>query len=97
MCISDRANRELAEGLERLKITFYRLDIAQPYKDANAALSADREKLYLTGKKQLQPRPVKGHKPLKDIASLPLEDWCITVSVSYTHLDVYKRQIQYTQ
>ena len=38
-----KANRELAEGLERLKITFYRLDIAQPYKDANEALSADRD------------------------------------------------------
>lgn len=38
-----KANRELAEGLERLKITFYRLDIAQPYKDANEALNADRD------------------------------------------------------
>ena len=38
-----KANRELAEGLERLKITFYRLDIAKPYKDANEALNADRE------------------------------------------------------
>lgn len=37
-----KANRELTEGLERLKITFYRLDIAQPYKDANEALNADR-------------------------------------------------------
>lgn len=38
-----KANRELTEGLERLKITFYRVDIAQPYKDANEALNADRE------------------------------------------------------
>lgn len=38
-----KANRELAEGLERLKIPFYRLDIAQPYKDANEALNADRD------------------------------------------------------
>lgn len=38
-----KANRELTEGLERLKIPFYRLDIAQPYKDANEALNADRE------------------------------------------------------
>jgi len=37
-----KANRELAEGLERLQIPFYRLDIAQPYKDANEALNADR-------------------------------------------------------
>lgn len=38
-----KANRELAEGLERLRIPFYRLDIAQPYKDANEALNADRD------------------------------------------------------
>ena len=38
-----KANRELTEGLERLRIPFYRLDIAQPYKDANEALNADRE------------------------------------------------------
>ena len=38
-----KANRELTEGLERLKIPFYRIDIAQPYKDANEALNADRE------------------------------------------------------
>lgn len=38
-----KANRELAEGLERLKIPFYRIDIAQPYKDANEALNADRD------------------------------------------------------
>lgn len=38
-----KANRELAEGLERLRIPFYRIDIAQPYKDANEALNADRE------------------------------------------------------
>lgn len=37
-----KANRELTEGLERLNIPFYRLDIAQPYKDANEALNADR-------------------------------------------------------
>lgn len=38
-----KANRELTEGLERLKIPFYRIDIAKPYKDANEALTADRE------------------------------------------------------
>jgi len=38
-----RANKELTEGLERLKIPFYKIDIAQPYKDANEALNRDRE------------------------------------------------------
>lgn len=38
-----KANRELTAGLERLRIPFYRLDIAQPYKDANEALNADRD------------------------------------------------------
>ena len=38
-----KANRELTEGLERLKIAFYRVDIAKPYKDANEALNADRD------------------------------------------------------
>lgn len=38
-----KANRELAEGLERLRIPFYRLDISKPYKDANEALNADRD------------------------------------------------------
>lgn len=38
-----KTNRELTEGLERLKIPFYRIDIAQPYKDANEALNADRD------------------------------------------------------
>ena len=33
----------LTEGLGKLRITFYKLDIAQPYKDANEALNADRE------------------------------------------------------
>lgn len=37
-----KANKELTEGLERLKIPFYRVDVAQPYKDANEALTADR-------------------------------------------------------
>ncbi len=38
-----RANAELTEGLERLKIPFYVVDIAQPYKDANEALNSGRE------------------------------------------------------
>ena len=39
----EKAVAELSEGLKRLDIPFYRIDIAQPYKDANEALSADRE------------------------------------------------------
>lgn len=38
-----KTNRELTEGLERLKIPFYRIDVAHPYKDANEALNADRD------------------------------------------------------
>lgn len=34
---------ELTEGLERLNIPYYKLNISQPYKDANEALTADRE------------------------------------------------------
>lgn len=37
------ASRELSEGLQGLKIPFYVLDIAKPYKDVNEALRADRE------------------------------------------------------
>ena len=38
-----KANQELVEGLEKLKIQYYQVDIAKPYKDANEALNADRE------------------------------------------------------
>lgn len=38
-----RASKELTEGLERLKIPCYRIDIIQPYKDANEALIGNRE------------------------------------------------------
>ncbi len=38
-----RATEELIQGLERLKIAFYKVDIAGTYKDANEALNADRE------------------------------------------------------
>ena len=38
-----KADKELAEGLERLKLPFYRLDVAAPHKDANEALMKDRE------------------------------------------------------
>lgn len=36
---------ELVEGLERLQIPFYRIDVAKPYKDANEALNRDRAAL----------------------------------------------------
>lgn len=39
----EKAVAELSEGLKRLDMPFYRIDIAQPYKDANEALNADRE------------------------------------------------------
>lgn len=41
--VGEKNNRELAEILDKLGITYYRLDIFQPYKDANEALNADRE------------------------------------------------------
>lgn len=37
-----RAADTLAQGLDGLKLPFYRLDIVSPYKDANEALNADR-------------------------------------------------------
>ena len=39
----ERAVAELTEGLQRLDIPCYRIDVAQPHKDANEALNADRE------------------------------------------------------
>lgn len=39
----EKAVAELAEGLKRLDIPFYRIDVTKPYKDANEALNADRE------------------------------------------------------
>lgn len=41
--VGSRANKELIDGLRELKIPFYRINIAQPYKDANEALNADRK------------------------------------------------------
>lgn len=43
-----KAVKELSEGLERLGVPYYLFDIAEPYKDANEALNADRDTL--TGK-----------------------------------------------
>lgn len=40
-----KASRELIEGLQGLDIPYYRLDVAQPYKDANEALQLNREAL----------------------------------------------------
>ena len=39
----EKAVADLTEGLQRLDIPFYRIDVAQPHKDANEALNADRE------------------------------------------------------
>ena len=39
----EKASRELAEGFAALNISFYRLNPAGKYKDANEALQADRE------------------------------------------------------
>lgn len=38
-----RANKELTEGLERLNVPFYEIDIVQSDKDANEALNRNRE------------------------------------------------------
>lgn len=65
-------------------------DFLTEFRELADAIIADIEKLYLTGKKQLQPLPVKGHKPLKDIASLPLEDWGSTV---FSWGDLYKLDV----
>ena len=65
-------------------------DFLTEFRELADAIIADIEKLYLTGKKHLQPLPVKGHKPLKDIASLPLEDWSSTV---FSWGDLYKLDV----
>lgn len=65
-------------------------DFLTEFRELADAIIADIEKLYLTGKKQLQPLPVKGHKPLKDIANLPLEDWSSTV---FSWGDLYKLDV----
>ena len=41
--VGTRKTAELAEGLTKLGVTFYREDIAKPYKDANEALNKDRQ------------------------------------------------------
>ncbi len=41
--VGARKTAELAEGLTKLGVTFYRAEIAKPYKDANEALNADRQ------------------------------------------------------
>lgn len=80
-CGMDGSEGEYLEELE---------DFLTEFRELADAIIADIEKLYLTGKKQLQPLPVKGHKPLKDIASLPLEDWSSTV---FSWGDLYKLDV----
>lgn len=65
-------------------------DFLTEFRELADAIIADIEKLYLTGKKQLQPLPVEGREPLKDIASLPLEDWSSTV---FSWGDLYKLDV----
>lgn len=65
-------------------------DFLTEFRELADVIIADIETLYLTGKKQLQPLPVKGRKPLKDIASLPLEDWSSTV---FSWGDLYKLDV----
>ena len=65
-------------------------DFLTEFRELADAIIADIEKLYLTGKKQLQPLPVEGREPLKDIASLPLQDWSSTV---FSWGDLYKLDV----
>lgn len=65
-------------------------DFLTEFRELADAIIADIEKLYLTGKDPLQPLPVEGREPLKDIASLPLQDWSSTV---FSWGDLYKLDV----
>lgn len=65
-------------------------DFLTEFRKLADAIIADIEKLYLTGKDPLQPLPVEGREPLKDIASLPLQDWSSTV---FSWGDLYKLDV----
>ena len=73
-----------SEYLEELE------DFLTEFRELADTIIADIEKLYLKGKKPLQPLPVKGREPLKDIASLPLTDWSSTV---FLWEDLYKLDV----
>lgn len=65
-------------------------DFLTEFRELVDVIIADIEKRYLTGKDPLQPLPVKGRKPLKDIASLPLTQWSSTV---FSWDDLYSRDV----
>ncbi len=65
-------------------------DFLTEFRELADAIIADIEKLYLTGKDPLRPLPVEGREPLKDIASLPLQDWSSTV---FSWGDLYKLDV----
>lgn len=80
-CGMDGSEGEYLEELE---------DFLTEFRELADAIIADIEKLYLTGKDPLQPLPVEGREPLKDIASLPLQDWSSTV---FSWGDLYKLDV----
>ena len=80
-CGMDVSEGEYLEELE---------DFLTEFRELADAIIADIEKLYLTGKDPLQPLPVNGREPLKDIASLPLKDWSSTV---FSWGDLYKLDV----
>ena len=65
-------------------------DFLTEFRELANAIIADIEKRYLTGKDPLQPLPVKGREPLKEMASLPLKDWSSTV---FSWGDLYKLDV----
>ena len=65
-------------------------DFLTEFRELADAVIADIEKRYLRGKDPLQPLPIEGREPLKDIASLPLEDWSSTV---FLWEDLYRLNI----
>lgn len=83
-CIFSGMDGSEGEYLEELE------DFLTEFRELADAIIADIEKLYLTGKDPLQPLPVKGREPLKNIASLPLKDWSSTV---FSWGDLYKLDV----
>lgn len=73
-----------SEYLEELE------DFLTEFRELADVIIADIEKRYLKGKNPLQPLPIEGQEPLKDIASLPLTDWDSTV---FLWQDLYKLNV----
>lgn len=80
-CGMDGSESEYLEELE---------DFLTEFRELADTIIADIEKLYLKGKSPLQPLPVKGQEPLKDIANLPLTGWSSTV---FLWEDLYKLDV----